>query len=633
MTKADWTRRLLNHYFFASYIVVLILSYGYVRTIPSGDLRTSLFLIAVYISYGFIYLLPAIILTKFLHYLLYRKTGNAFSLQRFSPALEYGVAVASTSAVNILLLADLTIFRLFGFHINGFVLNLVNTPGGMKSMGTGNSAIITFCFIATALIIIQAALLWMLYRLLSSRLRQTAHMPRKFYSYAIILVLLLGLSERVAYGISNIQGYRPVMITANAFPLYMPFTFHGISKKLGFDVEHEPKLNLDTDTTRLVYPLESIQVVAPEQPLNIVWMVAESWRWDMLDPEIMPGTWAFSQKGFRFTHHYSGGNGTRMGLFTMFYGLYGPYWFSFLAGQRTPIIMDILQNQAYQLGMYTSAKFSYPEFDKTIFAKVPKESLHEHSEDQGWKADRRNVTDLVRFIKNRDLSRPFMTFMFFESPHARYYFPEESVIRKPYLQDFNYATISLDDDIKLIRNRYINSCHHLDSQFKRVLDFLEQEDLLKNTVVVITGDHGEEFMEKGRWGHNSEFHQEQIRVPLVLWVPGMGSGKVDSMTSHLDIPATLLPLIGVQNPAETYSLGHDLLGRETRDYTIISDWSSIGYVGLSYKAVFSFGSWIPKDRITTKDDQQVEEPAIFFRSHKDELRKILFELGQFKRKG
>ena len=125
MTKADWTRRLLNHYFFASYIVILILSCGYVRTIPFSDLRTSLFLIAVYISYGFIYLLPAIILTKLLHYLLYPKTGNTFNLERFSTALEFGVAVASTSAVNILLLADLNIFRLFGFHINGFVLNLV----------------------------------------------------------------------------------------------------------------------------------------------------------------------------------------------------------------------------------------------------------------------------------------------------------------------------------------------------------------------------------------------------------------------------------------------------------------------------------------------------------------------------
>ncbi|MBW2163741.1 MAG: sulfatase-like hydrolase/transferase [Deltaproteobacteria bacterium] len=633
MTKACLTSRLLNHYFFASYIVVLILSYGYVRTILSGDLGRSLFLIAVYLSYGFIYLLPAIILTKFLHYLSYRKTGNTFSLGRFSPALEYGVAVASTSIVNILLLADLNIFRLFGFHINGFVLNLVTTPGGIESMGTGNSAIITFCFIAVTLIGIQAALLWVLHRFLYSRLRQTARMPRRFYRYALILVLLLGFSERIAYGISNIQGYRPVMIAANAFPLYMPFTFRGISKKLGFDVKHEARLSLDTDATRLVYPLESIQVVAPEQPLNIVWMVAESWRWDMLDPEIMPGTWAFSQKGFRFMHHYSGGNGTRMGLFTMFYGLYGPYWFSFLAEQRSPIIMDILQDQAYQLGMYTSAKFSYPEFDKTIFAKVPRESLHEHSEDQGWKSDRRNVTDLLQFIKNRDLSRPFMTFMFFESPHARYYFPEESVIREPYLQDLNYATMSLEDDIELIRNRYINSCHHLDSQFKRVLDFLEQEDLLKNTVVIITGDHGEEFMEKGRWGHNSEFHQEQIRVPLVLWVPGIGSGEIDRMTSHLDIPATLMPLIGVQNPAETYSLGHDLLGQETRDYTIISDWSSIGYVDLNYKAVFPLGPGIPKDRITTKDDQRVEEPAIFFRSHRDELRKILLELGRFKRKG
>jgi hypothetical protein len=49
-----------------------------------------------------------------------------------------------------------------------------------------------------------------------------------------------------------------------------------------------------------------------------------------------------------------------------------------------------------------------------------------------------------------------MTFMFFESPHARYYFPEESILRKNYLQEFNYATMDLEKDIQLIKNRYID---------------------------------------------------------------------------------------------------------------------------------------------------------------------------------
>lgn len=75
----------------------------------------------------------------------------------------------------------------------------------------------------------------------------------------------------------------------------------------------------------------------------------------------------------------------------------------------------------------------------------------------------------------------------------------------------NYARMDLENDITLIKNRYINSCHHLDSQLGRIIHYLESNQLLEKTIVIITGDHGEEFMEKGHWGHNSAYTEEQIR--------------------------------------------------------------------------------------------------------------------------
>ena len=63
----------------------------------------------------------------------------------------------------------------------------------------------------------------------------------------------------------------------------------------------------------------------------------------------------------------------------------------------------------------------------------------------------------------------------------------------------------LRNDIVPIKNRYINSVHHLDAQFGRIYDYLKQHQLLENTIVIMNGDHGEEFMEKGFWGHNSTF--------------------------------------------------------------------------------------------------------------------------------
>jgi membrane-anchored protein YejM (alkaline phosphatase superfamily) len=322
-----------------------------------------------------------------------------------------------------------------------------------------------------------------------------------------------------------------------------------------------------------------------------------------------------------------------MGLFSMWYGLYGPYWFDFLNARRGPVIMDVLQRQNYQMSMYTSAKFSYPEFDKTIFASVPRDFLHENNEGPGWQRDRNNVSDLLKFIEARDKTRPFMTFMFFESPHARYYFPEDSILRQDYLRDFNYATMDLDKDIQLIKNRYVNSCHHLDSQFSRIIEYLKKEDLLRTTIVIITGDHGEEFMEKGRWGHGSAFVEEQIRTPFILWIPGTGSGPIKKMTSHLDIVPTLLPFFGVRNRSDDYSRGYNLLNEQKRSHTIISDWSSICYVDSHYKKSIPLqASGAFKSQLSTKDDVPLPSDVDFMKSHKKILGKLMQELRMFKHK-
>jgi hypothetical protein len=423
------------------------------------------------------------------------------------------------------------------------------------------------------------------------------------------------------------------MAAASIFPFYQPTTFRSLAKKLGYKVKRESKLKVDLDSYQPTYPLKPIDVQKPTRPLNIVWLMAESLRADMLDPEIMPATWAFANQAHRFKQHYSGGNGTRMGLFSAFYGIYGPYWFPFLEARRSPVIMDVLQQQGYQLDLHTSAKFSYPEFDKTIFAGVPERFMHEVSDKPGWQRDRENVDHIIEFVKNRDTNRPFMTFMFFESPHARYYFPEECAIRKPYLEDFNYATMSVDKDIELIKNRYINSCNHLDTQLGRLIALLKEENLLEDTIVIITGDHGEEFMEKGDWGHNSKFTEEQTRVPLVLWIPGTGASETDRMTSHLDIVPTILPLLGVKNPAEDYSLGYDLLGTKQREFSVVTDWSSICYVGPQYKASFPLkAEGLAHNSVTLKDDGPVEEEGVFFSTHQDIMLNLMQDLSRFRRK-
>ena len=624
---------LLNHFFFLTYLVILLVAAPYLkRTALFETASAAIFVLAVYLSYGFIYLLPALLITKFTHRILAWGKKN----RDIAPAavrMVYTLAITLTAATTILIFIDAKIFVIFGFHINGFVWNLVTTPGGIESMGGDMATIILFSLMIFGFVIIQIVLCRGLYLISTRKTFAWIRRPRKLYRYLLLIIFLCAAGERITYGISYYKGYSPVLISAQAFPGYIPLLISDLARDFGIKDNSRNDLKIKLSNTALDYPLKKLQIETPEQPMNIVWLVAESWRWDMLDPEITPAAWDFARRSHYFLNHYSGGNGTRMGIFSMFYGLYGSYWFDFLNTRRSPVLMDILQQQKYQMSMFTSARFSYPEFDKTVFESIPQDSLHESHTGQGWQRDRKNVTDLIHFIEKRTPNRPFMTFMFFESPHARYYFPEDSILRKNYLQEFNYATMNLEKDIQLIKNRYINSCHHLDSQFARIIDFLEQEDLLKNTIVILTGDHGEEFMEKGRWGHGSTFVEEQIRTPLIVWIPGTGSGPVEKMTSHLDIAPTLLPFLGVKNPPEDYSLGYNLLSDQQRPYTVISDWSRICYVDPHYKLSIPLNtSETFRNDLTTKDDVPVENDGEFMKTHQQTLVKLMRELGRFKKK-
>jgi membrane-anchored protein YejM (alkaline phosphatase superfamily) len=533
--------------------------------------------------------------------------------------------VVLSSLVQLGLLVDWLVYRMFGFHLNGFVWNLVSTPGGLESMGADDSAWVTVAGV-TLLVLGANALL----------LRWARRQPpvRAGLRALVAMLLLCAIGERLVYGISHFTGRVDVVNAAVSIPFYQPTTFRHAAQTLGFTPAPRQTARVHVASGTFGYPRAPLRIEPPARLPNIVWLVAESLRADALDPNVMPATSAFAANAVRFDHHYSSGNGTRMGLFGMFYGLYGSDWFPVLAANRQPVLMEALQRLDYRIEAWTSARFSYPEFDRTVFAGLPTSALHEQAEGAGWQRDRANVSELLDYVQRARSApdgRPFMAFMFFESAHARYYFPPENAVFKPYLEDFNYATVSLERDIDLIHNRYRNACNHLDSQFGRVFAALQAQGLLDNTIVVVTGDHGEEFMEKGRWGHNSSFVDEQIRTPLLLRLPGVAPARVEQMSSHLDLPATVLARVGVRNDPAEFSLGHDLFGGgPPRTSTVVSDWSSVAWIAPHYKAVYPLAASGLADAGTYgADDRPAPDARQVRAAHLDDLQLLLRGIAHF----
>lgn len=587
----------LIYFYLLSYLPIALLASDSIKlhqAWQSGAI-SSMFVLASWLCYSAYYLLPSALLT----WLAYRLSGR-----RTWPT--YTTAVVTSGLTTLLLYANAKLYTLYGTFINGFIINLVTTPGGIESLGGSTESSIGFALIALCFFALQIVLLLLATRIAGRRKAQSAYSLK----WGWIALLLLTIAIHLGYAAQDASGKTASTEVAEQIPFFQTVTAKSLFKKLGMNIAERPKLRIDG---RLNYPLQPLSVQAPAKPYNIVWLIAESWRADMLNPEVMPRTWKFAQQAQHFTRNYSGGNGTRMGVFSMFTGLPGNYWFSFLRDHRGAAIIDVLQDQGYDLSLYTSALFSYPEFDRTIFSHVPADRMQalQKNGQPGWMNDRQNVTDLLHFISTHNHTRPFFGFLFFESPHARYYFPEESVIRRPYKDDINYAALSRDalaKDMDQIKNRYVNAVHHLDSQFGRIFDYLEQHQLLDNTIVILAGDHGEEFMERGYWGHNSTFVDEQVRTPLVLWLPGAAAKVHDKLTSHMDVIPTLMPYLGVQNPVSDYAMGNDLLHGLERQYIYMSDWSRIAYMDHDIKLSMNISGYA-KSKISSANDEPLDPAA------------------------
>ena len=575
--------RSLFIYFLGIYLVILGIVGSSMNGLDGLGLRAGVFAGMAALCYALLYLLPTIALASFSVIILRPWTKPA----RWKTLACYATACLLGTGSVLFFSADRYLFGLYGYHFNASVWNLITTPGGIDSLGSTPQTKFWAGSCVALLFAINSAALWLL-RLHSQRSNFT--LPGKaFLSGAFILLTLVFCAEEGVYAYARFTNDEPYLKAASSIPLRLDTTAVKFFKAVG--VSRPPmQERIRISQGQIHYPVRPLQVQPLGKYPNIVWLTAESFRWDLLDPEITPNLWKFSKRATTFNQHYSGGNRTRMGMFSMFYGLYAPYWYGFQEQKIRPQIMEQVAANNYQMAVHTSQSFSYPELNDTVFARVPAANLQELQKGPSWQRDHQNISDIGRFIQTRDGKRPFFSFMFFESTHAPYNFPDSAVIREDYLRDVNYLQLNnLTGNIQPLHNRYINAAHHVDAEVGRILDLLEKEHLLDNTIVLFTGDHGEEFMENGHWGHghNEVFPETQIRVPLVLWIPGQEPRQVNQPTSHNQIPATILPLLGVTSPPLDYSSEEGLFAAP-RPYRVIGSYDYLALSDTEGKLSFPF---------------------------------------------
>ena len=104
-----------------------------------------------------------------------------------------------------------------------------------------------------------------------------------------------------------------------------------------------------------------------------------------------------------------------------------------------------------------------------------------------------------------------------------------------------------DRDIQHLVDLYDDEIRYFDGVFRRLIKNLEDRDLLENTVIIISSDHGEEFLEHGQIKHCRGVWDTVTRVPLIFRFPGVEGGqRIDSAVQNLDIVPTILDYLEIE---------------------------------------------------------------------------------------
>lgn len=157
---------------------------------------------------------------------------------------------------------------------------------------------------------------------------------------------------------------------------------------------------------------------------------------------------------------------------------------------------------------------------------------------------------------------PFFAWLHYMDVHYPFDPPEEGYEDLPYGPLSKRRRVALngkmqerpeeltEGEITDLLKLYDAEIRYTDRQIGRVIDALEAQGILENTLIVVTADHGEAFGEHGRFGHHPYPYEELIRVPLVIAGPGVVSTIVDDQVSLLDLAPTILDLACAEIPPE-----------------------------------------------------------------------------------
>lgn len=234
-----------------------------------------------------------------------------------------------------------------------------------------------------------------------------------------------------------------------------------------------------------------------------------------------------------------------------------------------PTLAGVLQENGYQTVGFYSGPYLSPAFglDRGFqeyhdCQSHPSERSKEKPDKPSLNASHADVTnpillDAVRRRLRDGLSRPFFLFMHFWDVHYDYIPPERywrlfdpdyagTFTGQDFADNAAFAPGMDERDFQHVLALYDGEIRYTDDTIEAILGELQQRGLLDDTLVVVTADHGDEFLEHGGKGHRRTLFGEVVNIPLIVWYPArIPAQRRADLASITDVAPTILALAGI----------------------------------------------------------------------------------------
>jgi len=335
---------------------------------------------------------------------------------------------------------------------------------------------------------------------------------------------------------------------------------------------------------------------------NVILISLDTLRWDRLgcygyERETSPTIDTLAEDCVRFSYCFAQSNWTLPSHVSTLTALHGRRHQVYLDHEKMSssliTIADILRMQGFYTGGitgggYVSEKFGFSKgFDEykgeryVFHAENEAEELGLETVDWlGRNADKRFFLFLHTYqIHDPYYNHPGITDAFVEGEVSWQSMPIASFLRnQDEKRKYEFTQKEQQDIVAL----YDGEISYTDKfLIAPVLKKLKDLGLYENTLIVLTSDHGEEFLDHGSWLHAHTLYNELIRVPLLIKYPGSKykGKKIDSVIRSIDIVPTILEAAGIESSPfdmDGVSLQRLVDGKEERNRIFFSDFSHKG---------------------------------------------------------